>query len=70
MHSQSVLSLEQKKRDIYCNRYREMKLFAVSHIQRTVLVANLKKLLFYTVANPARGVLNKEKRTKDKKSRP
>ena len=31
----------------------------------SVLVANPKKLL-YTVANPARGLLNKEKRTKEK----
>ena len=31
----------------------------------SVLVANSKKLL-YTVANPARGLLNKEKRTKEK----
>ena len=30
-----------------------------------VLVANPKKLL-YTVANPARGLLNREKRTKEK----
>ena len=33
----------------------------------SVLVANPKKLL-YTVANPARGLLNREKRTKEKKS--
>ena len=31
----------------------------------SVLVANPKKLL-YTVANPARGLLNREKRTKEK----
>ena len=31
----------------------------------SVLVANSKKLL-YTVANPARGLLNREKRTKEK----
>ena len=31
----------------------------------SVLVANPKKLL-YTVANPARGLLNSEKRTKEK----
>ena len=31
----------------------------------SVLVANPKKLL-YTVANPARGLLNREKRTKKK----
>ena len=31
----------------------------------SVLVANPKKLL-YTVANPARGLLNKEKRTEEK----
>ena len=33
----------------------------------SVLVANPKKLL-YTVANPTRGLLNREKRTKEKKS--
>ena len=31
----------------------------------SVLVANPKKVL-YTVANPARGLLNREKRTKEK----
>ena len=31
----------------------------------SVLVANPKKLL-YTVANPARGLLNREKKTKEK----
>ena len=35
----------------------------------SVLVANPKKLL-YTVANPARGLLNREKRTKEKVWRP
>ena len=35
--------------------------FVVSHF--SVLVANPKKLL-YTVANPARGLLNREKGTK------
>ena len=36
------------------------------HIQHMILVANPKKLPFYTVANPARGLLNREKRTKEK----
>ena len=31
-----------------------------------VLVANPKKTVLYTVANPARGLLNREKRTKEK----
>ena len=35
----------------------------VSHIQRRLLVANPKKLL-YTVASPARGLLNRGKRKK------
>ena len=39
-------------------------LVLVSRIQR-VLVANTKKLL-YTVSNPARGLLNREKKTKTK----
>ena len=30
-----------------------------------VLVANPKKTILYTVANPARGLLNREKRTKE-----
>ena len=34
----------------------------------SVLVANWKKLL-YTVANPARGLLNREKRIKRKKGK-
>ena len=32
----------------------------------SVLVANPKKLRFYTVANPARGLLNREKKKKKK----
>ena len=38
-------------------------LFVVSHI--SVLVADQKKIL-YTVANPARGLLNREKKKKTK----
>ena len=39
-------------------------IFVVSHIQR-IMVANPKKILF-TVAGPDRGLLNREKRTKEK----
>ena len=35
----------------------------------SVLVANPKKLLFYTVANPARGLPNREKKKKSAQSR-
>ena len=37
---------------------------AVSHIQRIGCQPETTTLLFYTVANPARGLLNSEKRTK------
>ena len=37
---------------------------AVSHIQRIGCQLETTTLLFYTVANPARGLLNSEKRTK------
>ena len=40
-------------------------LFLLLFLIFSVLVANPKKLL-YTVANPARGLLNREKRTKEK----
>ena len=40
-------------------------LFVCLFLTFSVLVANPKKLL-YTVANPARGLLNREKRTKEK----
>ena len=40
-------------------------LLSLSFLTFSVLVANPKKLL-YTVANPARGLLNREKRTKAK----
>ena len=39
----------------------------VSRIQRIVFVTNPKKLpALYTVANPARGLLDREKRRKEK----
>ena len=41
------------------------RLFEELFLTFSVLVANPKKLL-YTVANPARGLLNREKRTKEK----
>ena len=37
--------------------------FIVSHMQRTVLVANPNKTTLYT-ANPARGLLNRKKKKK------
>ena len=42
-------------------------LLLVLFLTFSVLVVNPKKLL-YTVANPARGLLNREKRTKEKAS--
>ena len=49
------------------NRVRlfSMLLLLLLFLTFSVLVANPKKLL-YTVANPARGLLNREKRTKEK----
>ena len=44
---------------------RELLLLLLFFLTFSVLVANPKKLL-YTVANPARGLLNREKRTKEK----
>ena len=44
---------------------RTMLLLLLLFLTFSVLVANPKKLL-YTVANPARGLLNREKRTKEK----
>ena len=43
----------------------KMLLLLLLFLTFSVLVANPKKLL-YTVANPARGLLNREKRTKEK----
>ena len=43
----------------------QLLLLLLLFITFSVLVANPKKLL-YTVANPARGLLNREKRTKEK----
>ena len=40
-------------------KYTRFIAIVISPIQRTVLVANPKKLL-YTVANPARGLLHRE----------
>ena len=47
------------------NEYRLCCCFLLLFLTFSVLVANPKKLL-YTVANPARGLLNREKRTKEK----
>ena len=46
-------------------RNQDINLVVLLFLTFSVLVANPKKLL-YTVANPARGLLNREKRTKDK----
>ena len=57
-------TLSYDKNDLYrayACVYRSIPLF----LTFSVLVANPKKLL-YTVANPARGLLNREKRTKEK----
>ena len=42
---------------------RTLPVFVVAHIQR---IGCQPEKLFYTVANPARGPLNREKRTKEK----
>ena len=47
------------------NRFSTLLLLLLLFLTFSVLVANPKKLL-YTVANPARGLLNREKRTKEK----
>ena len=49
---------------MYGHAYTEL-LLLLLFLTFSVLVANPKKLL-YTVANPARGLLNREKRTKEK----
>ena len=54
-----------RRSTIYLEYYYSCCCLLLLFLPFSVLIANPKKLL-YTVANPARGLLNREKRTKEK----